>query len=241
MTNQEMINNVKDNLGNRVSGRIGSRSVDSVVLDALNLALPHIALEAQPDFYNRTCTIALASGSKRFALPVFDSSGDAITIKDIYGIRLSDLSGNGFNLTQLVYSEFVKRTPNYEQDRVGTPKYLAMWGKANELTFDTVTDKDYTLTLFAEAYPEIVTTSDLTKAMPIDEHWALAVEAFATQHCYLKLQQTEMYAIWNDLYLKQKASISRTENQKQSANITASGSGSNITDPLNDPFVRRWN
>jgi hypothetical protein len=81
----------------------------------------------------------------------------------------------------------------------------------------------------------------LGTAMPIHAQWDLAVEAFTTKYCYLKLQQTEMYAVWDDLYNKQKASLSRDESDKQSKNISASGNNPSVSDPLLDPFVNQWN
>ena len=87
MTLQDMINNVKDNLGNRVSGTIGSRTVDTVVLEAINLAIPHTVQEAQPDYYNRTATISVLVGTRVYSLPTLDSDGDTIRIKDIYSHR----------------------------------------------------------------------------------------------------------------------------------------------------------
>jgi hypothetical protein len=95
--------------------------------------------------------------------------------------------------------------------------------------------------MYVESYPNQVTSGQLGDPMPIDSQWDLAVEAFGTKYCYLKLQQTEMYAVWDDLYQKQKASLSRDESAKQSKNISQEGTVSMVNDPVNNPFITNWN
>jgi hypothetical protein len=50
-----------------------------------------------------------------------------------------------------------------------------------------------------------------------------------------------MYAVWDDLYQKQKASLSRDESAKQSKNISQEGTVSMVNDPVNNPFITNWN
>ncbi len=241
MTNQQMLDNVKDNLGNRASGRIGSRDVDTVVLDALNVAVPHCVQEAQPDYYNRTATIAIVQGTREYELPVVDTDADTIRIKDIYTHRCFRAGNTEVILHHVNYAEFVRRVPDYALAVEGTPSLFSLWGKTNKLHLDYVPWEALTLSLFVEVFPNLIETSDLATALPINEQWNLAVEAKATSYCYLKLQQREMYAIWEDTYLKQKPSIQRQENRKHGHNQGGQKVGRHISDPVNNPAVRDWN
>jgi hypothetical protein len=236
-----MMNNIKDNLGNRTSGRIGSRPVDSVVLDAMNLAIPHTVIEAQPDYYNREASIAVLTNVRDYPLPTVDVDSDTIRIKDIYSHRMYRTDGTDVLLKHLSYLEFIKRTSDYALNITGTPSFYALWGKTNKLTFDYVPSENFTLTLYVEVYPQPIVTGNLSGPLPIDDQWSMVVEAYATKHCYLKMQQTEMYQFWDELYNREKASISRQENKKQNDNVSVQGTGAHINDPLNNPFVRNWN
>lgn len=238
---QDMMNTVKDNLGNRASGRIGSRDVDVVVLEALNLAVPHTVQEAQPDYYNRTATLSLITTARTYDLPTSDSDGNVIRIKDIYSHRAYRADGSDVPLKHVSYHEFVKITRNYNLDYVGTPSYYALWGKDNKLTLDYFPSEPYTLALYVESYPQLITSAMLQTALPIDDQWNIVVEAYATKHCYMKLQQTEMAMIWDNMYNNEKASVSRMESTKQSHNVDASGKTTMVGDPVLDPFVSRWN
>lgn len=242
MTNQQMIDNIKDNLGNRATGRIGSRAVDTVVLDALNVAVPNCVLEAQPDYYNRTATLALVVGTREYALPVVDSDGDTIRVKDIYSHRCARASGTEVILKHVNYAAFVQAVPDFSLETTGTPRLFALWGKTNTLYLDYLPSEALTLSLFVEVYPNLITTGQLTEPMLIDPQWELAVEAYATAYCFLKMQQEGMYDTWTKMYQAQKPQVTRTENHKHGAGIAAgSPYPQSISDPLTNPLVRSWN
>lgn len=242
MTGQEMLNSILGNIGNRVSGRIGSENVSTVALRALNLAVPHIVQEAQPDYYNRTASLSIVTGTRIYALPTQDEDGETIRIKDLINYRLSRSGGSSVKIEQLNFQEFVDRTFNYDEETEGTPHYFALWGKNNKLHWDYVPSEDFTMTLYVEVYPNLITSDVLATNLPIHDQWNIVVEAFATYYIYLKLQQIQMYTFWKDEYLKQKASVSRTENEKQGHNIHASkGRVPHISDPLLDPFIGSYN
>jgi len=241
MNVQKMIDNIKTNLGNRANGKIGNQSVDTVVLDGLNLAIPHITQEAQPDYYNRVATLNLVIGQREYSLPAQDSEGVTIIVKDIYSHRCSRADGTHVSMIHLNYAEFVKKVVDYDLEITGTPYYYALWGKDNKLYLDYLPSENLTLTLFIEVYPNQLSTLDLNNALPIQDQWNLPVEAFATAYCYMKLQQVEMYQFWDDLYQKQKVSISRTESQKQSHNISGSGNKFVATEPHLNPMYKTWN
>ena len=238
MTAQGIIDTVKDNLGNRATGRIGGRSIDTVCLEVLNYAVPHLVQEAQPDYYNRTAIIPLVQASREYDMPVLDTDGDTIRVKDLHSWRCYRVSGTEVKLDKLNYRQFVNRITDFEQETVGTPRWFSIWGKNNTIYIDYFPSEDMTLKLFVETYPNEIKSSELKTPLPLHDQWTIVVEAFVTQHCFLKLQQSEMYVIWRDLYLTQKASISRNESQKHSLEASPQGG---VSDPVLDPFVGRWN
>jgi hypothetical protein len=236
-----MINSIKDNLGNRASGRIGSRTVDAVVFDALNLALPHLVVEAQPDYYNREADVIVNIGQRTYSLPVVDSDEATIRVKDIYSHRLTRNDGTDVIVAQLNYADFVKRTSDYELNVTGTPSYFSVWGSKNLLTFDFIPSEQLTLRLYVEVYPQPIAADNLSGPLPIDEQWNVCVEAYATKHIYLKMQQTEMYQFWQELYDREKAAITRMESKLHSKNIRVGSRVQTLTDPALNPAVRNWN
>ncbi len=241
MKTQDMINAIKGNLGNRASGRIGDIDIDVACLNALNIVIPETVQEAQPDYYNRTATLALVTGIREYSLPTTDIDTNTIKVKDIYSHRCFRVGGTEVSMIQLNYKDFVERTKNYNLEFEGTPSYYAVWGNPELLYLDYLPSEDYTLTLYIESYPEILTSANLNTPLPVDDQWNLVVEAGATKYLYLKLQQLEMYGFWGDLYERQKASVDRTENAKQSKNLEVGTRIPLITDPALDPRVRRWN
>ena len=170
-----------------------------------------------------------------------DTDGDVLRIKNIYGYRCTRAGGTSISIIQLNFAEFVKRTSNYELDYTGTPSYFGLWGKTNRLTLDYFPSEDYLFTMYVEAYPQQILATNVNTPLPIDDQWNIVVEAFATKHCFLKLQQTEMYIIWQKLYEDQKASISRNESTKQSENIHVGSKIPSVTDPALNPMARTWN
>jgi hypothetical protein len=241
MTNQEMINSIKDNLGNRTSGRIGSRTVDAVVLDALNLALPHLVVEAQPDYYNRETDVTINIGQRTYAMPVVDSDDDVIRVKDIYSFRMTRADGTDIMVQQLNYADFIKRTSDYELNVGGTPSFFSVWGSQNKFTFDYVPAEIFKFRLYVEVYPNTIAADNLSGALPIDDQWNVCVEAYATKHIYLKMQQTEMYQFWQELYDREKAAITRMESKQHSKNIKVGSRTPTLSDPALNPAVKNWN
>jgi hypothetical protein len=241
MTAQEIVNTVKDNLGNRADGRIGNRSVDTVVLEGFNISFPHLAQEAQPDYYNRTASISVTIGTQEYDLPTIDIDGNEIRIKDIITHQAFRVDNSPVTFLHVTQTELIERTRGLNLGQAGIPCYFALWGKNNKLKFDYTPTEAYTFQLYVECYPLPVASTDLTVQLDINDEWRLPLECLATAYCYLKLQQVEMYTIWNDLYLKQKASISRTVNRKHGHNISAGSIYASVAEPHLNPFVKNWN
>lgn len=253
---QDMIDSIKDNLGSRNSGRIGTRDVDTVVYEALNLAVPHCCQEAQPDYYNRTASFPLLNeiwddtvdppvmtqaAVREYPMPTVDVDGIAVRIKTIYGYRLVRSGNTEAAIKQLNYSDFIQRTQNYSLKYTGTPSYFSLWGKNNTIHFDYFPSEPMEFIMYVEVYPELITTTGAQSPLPLPDQWNIVIEAYATKHCYLKMQQTEMYTFWNDLYDREKRSVMRTENDKHAQGIDADSKRALITDPVLDPRARTWN
>ncbi len=245
MQAQIMIDNIASNLGNRNSGVIGNQPVASVILSAINLAIPHLAQECDPDYYKRVVTLPVVAGTREYILPVLDDSGQTLRIKDILAWQFADEDDNSCTMEMRNWTDFVRRNPDYTKGftsgDVGTPTEFAIWKDGTQLYFNEVPDRVYYLILYVNAYPSTIASNKVNEAMPIDDQWLIAVEAYATAHCYLKLQQVQMYQFWQDLYLKEKASINRTEQRKQTQGISAGPYSQGINDPVLDPFRKSWN
>ena len=239
MNVKNMATNIKTNLGDRSTGMIGSESVDTVVKRAINDAITHIAVQASPDRFNRFAEIKLIPSKNEYALPTQDLDGNQIQIKNILVAQLIDSDKNQLDFAQLMLSNFIQNT-DYLRDEVGVPRYFALWGELNKVLIDEFPDQEYTLKLYVEIFPPLVSSIDSTEELPFDRQWESAVEAYATAYCYLKLQQTQMYAIWTDLFVKHKAVASTTDREKH-ANPMLSHSPPAVTDPVLNPFINRWN
>ena len=253
MTVQDMIDNVKNNLGNRATGRIGSTNVDIAVLQILNYAVPYTVIESQPDYYNREGQIYLETGAREYYLPSLDTDGNTIRIKDIYSHRCTRgpiteerdayfvATGTDVPLTHLNYLEFVNKTSVYNQQYTGTPSCYALWGKDNKLHLDYFPSENLLLQLYVEVYPNEITESDLQLDLPVQDQWAFIVEAFATKIAFLKLQQSLMYSIWDDIYQRHKEAITRTEYEKQSHSLYQGYKQYDAASPALNPLYHRWN
>lgn len=239
MTTQEMVNSVKVNLGNRVSGTIGGISVDTVVLDGVSKGLQRVLEKHNPEYHNRIATLALTTSARVYTLPVKDTSNNTIRIKDILVHRCSESTGVNIPLHLMPFKEFMKSTPDYDQNLTGTPCIMAIWEQ--KLYLNVIPSQAYTLTLYVEVYPNKLTPSDLNIALPIDENWDLAIESYATSHVYLKLQQGQMAALWQARYEEQMSSTPGSSTKKQQHGVNAHGNPTGLTDPLNNPFVTDWN
>jgi hypothetical protein len=245
MQAQVMIDNIASNLGNRNSGVIGNQPVNSVILSAINLAIPHLAQECDPDYYKTTVTISLVAGTREYTLPTLDDNGDTLRIKEIIAYHFYDEDNNQQCIHMRNFTDLVRGNPNftwgYTLGNTATPTEFSLWDSGTKLIFNYTPDRVYNLRLYVDRYPGTILVANVNEPMPIDDQWIIAIEAYATAHCYLKLQQTQMYQFWQDLYLREKKSINRTEQRNHAHGISASNPTRNINDPLLDPFARSYN
>ena len=239
MTTQDMLNSIKCNIGNRVTGTIGGFPVDTVVLQGINKALYQVLSKYNPDYYNRSATLAIDTTNRVYTLPTSDLLGNFIRIKDILSFRCSRADGTQVVLAQLNYVDFVKATPNFTLVLTGVPRYFAIW--EGKLILDYISSQALTLAMYVESYPITLTISDLNYVLPVEENWEMMIEAYATSHVYLKLQQTQMAQTWMMRYTEQTNTVPGSIRQKQTHGISSMGHIASISDPVNNPLVNGWN
>lgn len=232
MTLQEMITTIKSNLGNRSDGTIGTQPVDTAVLHAINIGLQECVKKTDPRDYDSTVEISIPSGTAQvIPLPLVEGR----RIKDIVRIRfVRDSDNNQTNIIRCTYDQFIILTPDQLAETEGTPSYISFY--KDSIYLNRVPTEDYTLVLYVELYPILLTVENLNEVLPINTEWDLAIEAYATHYCCLKLQQTVQAAYWKDLYreqVKQNTGIKRRRDMR--------GQGVNIiqaTEYVNNPFAK---
>jgi hypothetical protein len=241
MTLQQLITSVSNNLGDRASGTIGGNSVESVILQGTNHALPQCVKLANPEYYDRTLALTLtAAGGTQVELPPVTIGSKQHEIKDIVYHRTSRVAdGTPISITKKTWYEFMKVTTDYDQQETGIPCFFAF--REGNLYINRIPEEDYTMTLFVEVWPVELTTQDYELSLPINSQWELAVEAYTTYYCYLKLQQAPLATYWKDLYEDQK-SVNTQQDRK--TDIRGQGDGGGLVmsgNPELNPFVNSFN
>lgn len=240
MTLQEMIDAVKTNLGNRQTGTIGAQSVATVVLTGINSGLNQVLLKYNPDYYNRIVSLDILADTREYTFPVVDTDGVSIRVKDILSFRCYRSDGTEVMLSQDEWNTFVRKTQDYNQETEGTPSFFAL--HTTKLYLDCVPDEALTLEMFIESYHVKLTTDDLNAELPIEAEWEVMIESFATSHVYHKMQQLQMAGSWAQKYEQQKSEVPGSVRKKQAKGLRQGNSGASyVSDPINDPFVRRYN
>lgn len=227
MTTKELITAIAGNLGNRAEGTIGGEAVDTVILRAINLAVPQCVKLANPTYYEETATLSLED-TNIFDYPTIDSK----RIKDILNFRVTRSDGTPVTVVQKTFSEFVFCTADYEQAIEGTPSLLAFHN--NKIYINRVPSETLTMILYCEVWPKEIATTGTSVALPIDAEWELAVEAYATHYCYLKLQQFTAAQYWLGLFNDQKLTNIQV---KRKVNTRDGGAGTYLNNSALNPLV----
>lgn len=243
MTLQELTNSVISNLGDRSEGTIGQQTVESVILQGANFALPQCVKLSNPEYYDRTLPLAvIAGGPTEVVIPPVVVGNDNLRVKDIVYYRVSrDSDGTPITMVRKSWFDFLRVTPDYDQQHSGVPAFLAF--REGNMYLNRVPEANYNFTLYVEVWPKLMSSSDLSSSLPIDVQWDLALEAYTTYYCYLKLQQTALSAYWKDLYEDQK---SVNTQQTRKLDIRGDGVGGGLVTgttarPWLQPFTQSWN
>jgi len=234
----DMIKNVKENLGNRSSGVIGGTPVDTVVLGGINKGFKNIIKMANPVYYDRIATLSLIIGQVDYPEPTSDEDGQPIKIKQLMSHRLNLVGETEIYLTrQITIGQYLQNSvPSTAEP--GIPSTFCYHNRT--FKFTRYPDNAYTLAIAVNTTPIDFTTADLNTTLSVDDIWIEVIEAYATHYCYAKLQLTENSAFWYAIYdeakRENKAVIYKQPGMKKPTyDYLATG------DPLTDPFVRSFN
>jgi hypothetical protein len=238
-TLNNMINSVKENLGNRSSGVIGGTPVDTVVLAGLNKGFKNIIKVANPDYYNRIATLSLLTTTNEYAEPTTDEDGNTIRIKQIQRAQVNITGETAiYRCTQITINQFLANWRVPSSDETGVPSIYCYHNR--KFLFTRYPDTTYTFRFACNIQPSDFTVSDLNITLSIDDIWVETIEAYCTHYCFSKLQLTDnasfWYSIYNESKRQNKSTIYTQPGMKQPINDYGSNS-----DPLTDPFTRRFN
>jgi hypothetical protein len=235
----EMVSSVKENLGGRASGIIGGTPVDTVVLAGINKGFIQIIKLADPEYYNRFASITLDIGEHIYDVPTVDDEGNPITIKQILSVRLSRTGEQtAYGCAQITSQNYMSaRRPSAEE--TGIPNLFLYQNK--KLLFTKYPDESWLFQMNLRVKP-IPFTSDKanTTEIPVDDIWEETIESYATYYCFMKLQQMAEAGVWFANYSDTKRENKAVIN-KQPKMVHPNSLDGLPTDPLTDPFVRRWN
>ena len=237
-TINDMLNNVKENLGNRSSGVIGGTPVDTVVLSALNKGFTNTIKMANPTYYDRFAELSLIVGQVDYPEPVVDVGGLPIRIKQVISSRLTLTGETDIYITrQIVVAQYLQNSvPSLSE--TGVPSTYCYHNRI--FKFTRYPEDTYDFTMAVKIYPQVFGTGELNEVLMLDEMWYETIEAYATHHCFSKLQLTQNAAFWYTIYDESKRQNKAVIN-KQPGISKPTHYFQNSGDPVNDPFVRRFN
>jgi hypothetical protein len=238
MTSTEFVTAVKDHIGDRQSGRIGSQTVDAACLASVNKAIRHIAKipNFNPAEQQESGNIAVTSGNYSYSTPTFTHG----TIKSIISVT-SQASGEttGRFLEELPRVSFSKYFPLMDSSRTGRPNSFTMQHKTTILLYPWP-DGNYTVSMLVNCFPNEL---GLGEDSPYDEIWDEAIEAYATFDVFAKLQQTQDASSWFAIYRVVKGetlgTLSKFPSRTMDIKLKPCGNSINYgVEPGLDPFIR---
>jgi len=238
-TGTELITAVKDHLGDRASGYVGSRGVDDAVLDSVNKAVERIPKKYNVIALQKNLTISVTTAAYKYAVPVTDDSGNTIRIKNIFRL-VRVLSGETTGYP-------VHKITTWKRDLVfpltnstvhsGPPSYYSIFAGYIELY--PYPDDTYSIYLRVNCFANKITSATQGQPQPLGEEWDDVIEAYATHDMFAKLQEPNDSKNWYDIYEEElkivKASL---EDDPDWSPSSAQFEEYRSNDYQNDPFIR---
>ena len=238
MTGQELLDVVKGNLGDRQSGRIGSLPTDTAIMVAINRAVNRILKKYRPQGLQETISQAITTATYIYAPPSPTIVGRRI--RDIINARMI-LSGEttGTILVQLMKQALIEVYPNMDSSRTEKPRFFTKW--AGKYEYYGWPNDNYAVYFFCNLWPADITVAATGTDLGVD--WDETIEAFATFHCFAKLQQTQDAQAWYGIFRNsQTAALGELRDQPAmvlDGNLRDLVGGDRIpTSDARDPFVR---
>lgn len=197
-TVQQIIDNVKDHLGNRSSGYIGSRAIDTVIVDAINLCALKISKgKKHIAAFEKQVSISISSGVYQYPLPVLDTLNNPVKIKKFlrFVIR-KPAETTGYKISRITTFLRDRVFPLTNTSVTGRPTLYSIYGSVIEVY--PMPDSSYVMTGRAICYPGtlVAGSPETNLGMEFDD----VVEEFATGECFARLQQIEDSSMWFGRY-----------------------------------------
>lgn len=194
-TAQNIIDRVKDNLGNRNTGNIGSRSVDEAILDNINTCIMQIAkCKKHIAVWEKSISLTVTSANYKYAVPVVDPLGVTIRIKKI--IKMVSVRGSettGYPLARIHPLRRDSLFPLTNTSRTGRPELYSIY--ENTMEFWPFPDTTYTITGRVIIWPNALTIN--SQSTGLGDEFDDVIENGATSSCFKSLQQLEDASSWD--------------------------------------------
>lgn len=243
LTGQQIVDAVKDRIGDRQSGQIGNRNVDVAILDSVNRGIREIATRINIPTLNRFATIAVTTSDYIYSFPVLDTANAVIRIKNIRDIVAEEVGTltTGWPLERLDPRTRDLRFPitnvTVVQARI---RYYTIANRTVE--FYPFPDQSYTATLRVNIFPSSIL---IGQDQPLEEELDNVLTDFATFDTFLTLEQQDMAILWRRRYeetldfatgmFRERPSWQPDMEQEYLLERIIPG------DPVNNPFVRTFN
>lgn len=195
----DLVVSVKDNLGNRERGQIGSREINLVVVSNLNAgamqigkAKKHIAA------LEKLITIAVTTAGYIYPVPVVDTNNATIRIKKfikLHSIRNGETTG--FPLQRIHPLRRDSLFPiTSTNNSVGRPRLYSQY--STNLEFYPYPDTSYTINGRAIIWPTVFDINSSSSGL--GEEFDNVLTDYATMACFQNLQQLEDANYWNNQF-----------------------------------------
>ncbi len=242
LTGQEIRNSVKGNLGNRDSGKIGTRDIDDAILHFVNRALFKVPRRYNLPILERNLDIDVDNSAYQYELPTTYGT-DTIRIKNfIKLVSQKDGESYGVPLTRLSTQKRDTIFPLTSSNaQTGPPRWYSVFAEYIEL-FPYPDDEAYTLHVRANIWPTKFTSATMSSSHVLGEEWDEYLEMYATFLAFKSLQQVQEAKLWledsKDILDELLTALRSTPDWIADSNVVSAGIS---VDPQNDPCVGSWN
>lgn len=217
-TGSQLITAVKDHLGDRASGYIGSQSVDNAAMSSINRALLRICTRYSLEALQRNTTVAVTSSTNVYALPT-TIGAETIRIKNLATrpVTVRGSETTGVPMERLSIFQRDTTFPYTNNSRTGRPLYYTIFNSQFEL--EPWPDTTYTMYLRLNIWPTSFTSGTLAQSHQLGEEWDQPIEEFATFDCFAKLQQTADAQLWLGMFRESFRELIKSMNLKPDSTL----------------------
>jgi len=203
-TGQQLIDLALSHLGDRSSGKIGSKTVLEAGIDTLNSAFLQLAKEYDSPALQHSLSIAVSNSAYEYDLPTLDNDSNAIRIKSFVAQPriLRDGETSDYQLPRVSKWKGAIATITPTSDRASSPRYYSKF--ANKIQIVPWPDTDYTLTIYVNVWPKVYAAANLTTEHEYGAEWDSTLEYFMAWELFTKLQQLEDANFFRQHYINAK-------------------------------------